>query len=74
MPRPVTGIKASSVSAEMRGTPMIPPLKKPAEPSWMPIIVATMRGEKRLRRIEYRVVRAPDKVGRVQLSPPPPKR
>jgi hypothetical protein len=70
----VKGFKAANESAEMRGTPMIPPLKKPAEPSWMPIIVATMRGEKRLRRIEYRVVRAPDKVGRVQLSPPPPKR
>jgi hypothetical protein len=38
----------------------------------MPIIVATMGGGKRLRRIEYRVVRAPRKVGRVRLARPLP--
>jgi hypothetical protein len=38
----------------------------------MPIIVATVGGGKRLRRIEYRVVRAPRKVGRVRLVPPVP--
>jgi hypothetical protein len=34
----------------------------------MPIIVATVGGNKRLRRVEYRVVRTPKKVGRVNLS------
>jgi hypothetical protein len=52
------------------GTPMLRPVKKPSEPSWMPIIVATVGGGKRLRRIEYRVVRAPEKVGRVLLGRP----
>ena len=44
--------------------------KKPSEPLWMPIIVATLGGTKRLRRVEYRVVRAPFKPGRVRLSRP----
>jgi hypothetical protein len=39
----------------------------------MPIIVATVGGGKRLRRIEYRVVRAPEKVGRVLLPPVKPR-
>ena len=34
----------------------------------MPVIVATLGGAKRLRRIEYRIVRTPEKVGRVQLA------
>lgn len=38
------------------------------EPRWMPIIVATLGGNKRLRRVEYRVVRTPMKVGRVKLN------
>jgi hypothetical protein len=33
----------------------------------MPIIVATLGGNKRLRRVEYRVVRTPRKIGRVNL-------
>ena len=48
-------------------------LKKPVEPCWMPIIVATTSGPKRMRRIEYRVVRAPEKVGRVLLGRPKPR-
>jgi hypothetical protein len=59
-------------SAELIRTPMLPPPNKPPEPRWMPIIVATVGGGKRLRRIEYRVVRAPRKVGRVRLVPPVP--
>jgi hypothetical protein len=51
--------------------PLLRPIKK-AEPSWMPVIVSSGGGGKRLRRIEYRVVRAPEKVGRVLLQPPPP--
>jgi hypothetical protein len=38
----------------------------------MPIIVATVGNGKRLRRIEYRVVHAPRKVGRVKLARPLP--
>jgi hypothetical protein len=49
---------------------MLRPPKKPAEPRWMPIIVATVGGQKRFRRIEYRVVKTPFKVGRVRLPPP----
>lgn len=41
--------------------------KTPAPPPWMPIIVATS-GTKRLRRIEYRVVRVPEKHRPVVLS------
>jgi hypothetical protein len=37
----------------------------------MPVIVKTLGGNKRLRRVEYRVVRTPEKVGRVLLGPPP---
>jgi hypothetical protein len=47
--------------------------KKTTEPSWMPVIVASGGGGKRLRRIEYRVVHAPDKVGRVLLPRPKPR-
>jgi hypothetical protein len=43
-------------------------VKKPAEPRWMPVIVATLGGNKRLRRVEYRVVHTPRKVGRVRLT------
>jgi hypothetical protein len=57
----------------LRSLTMLRPIKKATEPSWMPIIVATGAGGKRLRRIEYRVVRAPMKVGRVQLAPPKPR-
>jgi hypothetical protein len=39
----------------------------------MPVIVATIGGTKRMRRIEYRVVRAPEKVGRVLLGRPKPR-
>ena len=41
--------------------------KSPAPPPWMPIIVA-MSGTKRLRRIEYRVVRVPEKHRPVVLA------
>ncbi len=43
---------------------------KLAEPRPMPVIVKTLTG-KRLRRVEYRVVRMPEKVGLVQLGKPP---
>ena len=42
----------------------------PAAPPWMPVIVA-MPGAKRLRRIEYRVVRVAEKHRPVVLSAPP---
>jgi hypothetical protein len=54
----------------LRSLTLMRPMKKATEPSWMPVIVASGEGGKRLRRIEYRVVRAPTKVGRVQLGPP----
>jgi hypothetical protein len=40
------------------------------EPRPMPVIVKTLGGIKRLRRVEYRVVRMPEKIGRVQLGKP----
>jgi hypothetical protein len=33
----------------------------------MPVIVATLGGNKRLRRIEYRIVRTPKTIGLVRL-------
>lgn len=48
----------------------MPPAQKSAEPRPMPVIVKTLGGIKRLRRVEYRVVRMPEKVGRVQLPKP----
>jgi hypothetical protein len=47
----------------------MPPTSKLAEPRPMPVIVKTLGGIKRLRRVEYRIVRMPEKVGRVQLKP-----
>jgi hypothetical protein len=51
----------------------MPPSAKIAEPRPMPVIVKTLGGIKRLRRVEYRIVRMPEKVGRVQLGKPPKK-
>jgi hypothetical protein len=45
-------------------------IPKLAEPRPMPVIVKTLGGIKRLRRVEYRVVRMPEKIGRVQLGKP----
>ena len=44
------------------------PSTKLAEPRPMPVITKTLGGIKRLRRVEYRIVRTPDVVGRVQLG------
>jgi hypothetical protein len=52
---------------------MPPTDKQPVEPRPMPVIVKTLGGIKRLRRVEYRIVRMPEKVGRVQLGKPPKK-
>lgn len=43
------------------------------EPRPMPVIVKTLGGTKRLRRVEYRIVRTPEKIGRVQLAKPAKK-
>jgi hypothetical protein len=51
----------------------MPPTVKAAEPRPMPVIVKTLGGIKRLRRVEYRIVRTPDKVGRVELGKLPRK-
>jgi hypothetical protein len=51
----------------------MPPTVKLAEPRPMPVIVKTLGGIKRLRRVEYRVVRMPEKIGRVKLGKPPQK-
>jgi hypothetical protein len=51
----------------------MPPTAKLAEPRPMPVIVKTLGGIKRLRRVEYRIVRTPEKVGRVLLPKPPRK-
>jgi hypothetical protein len=37
----------------------------------MPVITKTLGGNKRLRRVEYRIVRTPNVIGRVQLGKPP---
>jgi len=47
------------------------PMTKLAEPRPMPVITKTLGGVKRLRRVEYRIVRTPDIIGRVQLGKPP---
>jgi hypothetical protein len=44
---------------------------KAAEPRPMPVITKTLGGIKRLRRVEYRIVRTPNIIGRVQLGKPP---
>lgn len=52
----------------------MPPTTKPtSEPRPMPVIVKTLSGNKRLRRVEYRIVRMPEKTGRVQLDKLPRK-
>lgn len=48
----------------------MPPTMKLAEPRPMPVITKTLGGIKRLRRVEYRIVRMPDVIGQVQLAKP----
>jgi hypothetical protein len=54
------GLKGRAPAAENWSSMPDRAPKAPAPPPWMPIITA-LRGNKRLRRIEYRVVRVPEK-------------